>query len=364
MSAWRSEWDEHSQQYYYVHDLTNETTWEQPAGYTSNPQPQSPTSAHQITAGGASQWQEMIDESGNVYYYNTVTQESSWENPFKSQPEINPAKSLENPFKKMASKSKPEISTAQTPQKVISQKTRAEPTVKSAMKQTPKASSTTNPLASASSGASTPAAKKVQVVQAQTPATPPTIPKFLLSKSSLRGSVAVASPTSKATEKMSSLMSPSPQSKAGTPTVSVAMSHAQRHQSVIQSSTAKPVQIKLAFAHTAAEQKSATSSTSMGVKTDEKKEGGGGGGEATSTTLVGGGDDMDGDGEDTSKQDLAAELSTLNADTPIADVVRLIGSAGITIEQFGEKHFHFERRGIFQNKSTTERILSWKVRTI
>ena len=33
---------------------------------------------------------------------------------------------------------------------------------------------------------------------------------------------------------------------------------------------------------------------------------------------------------------------------------------GITIEQYGEKFFNFDRKGIFKSRTTIDKLLSWK----
>lgn len=33
---------------------------------------------------------------------------------------------------------------------------------------------------------------------------------------------------------------------------------------------------------------------------------------------------------------------------------------GITLEQYGEKFFNFDRKGIFKSRTTIEKLLSWK----
>ena len=67
---WQECYDDQGNLYYY-NAVTNETSWEKPAD---------------LLSGGATDWQECYDEQGNLYYYNAVTNETSWEKPASSGP--------------------------------------------------------------------------------------------------------------------------------------------------------------------------------------------------------------------------------------------------------------------------------------
>lgn len=64
---WEAIYDEGSQQYYYYNKVTNETSW-------SNP--------NESVASSNSAWEKLFDETSNkYYYYNSTTNETSWDPP-------------------------------------------------------------------------------------------------------------------------------------------------------------------------------------------------------------------------------------------------------------------------------------------
>ncbi|CAJ1953390.1 unnamed protein product [Cylindrotheca closterium] len=76
----KEEWvetvDPTSGQTYYYNQRTEETSWEKPASMTQTEDERATTSS------GSSEWVETVDPtSGQVYYYNQVTHETSWEKP-------------------------------------------------------------------------------------------------------------------------------------------------------------------------------------------------------------------------------------------------------------------------------------------
>jgi hypothetical protein len=75
-SGWEELKTEEGETYYY-NSFTDETSWEKPAGSASAPA-QAPAPA----AGGLPEgWQELKTDDGETYYYNSITDETSWERP-------------------------------------------------------------------------------------------------------------------------------------------------------------------------------------------------------------------------------------------------------------------------------------------
>ena len=74
---WLETVDPSSGQVYYYNSVTNETSWERPGGA---PAAAAPVAANTETL--LENWVETVDPtSGQPYYYNTVTHETSWEKP-------------------------------------------------------------------------------------------------------------------------------------------------------------------------------------------------------------------------------------------------------------------------------------------
>jgi hypothetical protein len=64
---WEAIFDEGTQQYYYFNKVTNETSW-------SNP--------NEVVASTSTNWEKILDEgSGKYYYFNSSTNETTWDPP-------------------------------------------------------------------------------------------------------------------------------------------------------------------------------------------------------------------------------------------------------------------------------------------
>eukprot|EP01031_Cornospumella_fuschlensis_P029760 gene29760-35935_t len=83
-SEWEEVYDESYGKSYYVNKLTGETSWEKPVDFiaASSHAEANPAVAPPGGTNNESEWMEQLDEtSGKVYYYNTLTNEVSWEKP-------------------------------------------------------------------------------------------------------------------------------------------------------------------------------------------------------------------------------------------------------------------------------------------
>ena len=89
---WTEVLDEGSNQVYYFNTVTGESSWEKPEGFQSTNEPDSPppTAAQDSLADDPplapeddpSNWEEVFDESSQAYYYvNNVTEATQWEKP-------------------------------------------------------------------------------------------------------------------------------------------------------------------------------------------------------------------------------------------------------------------------------------------
>ena len=75
---WEELYDESGNVYWYSH-ATGESSWEVPQEWTDLEQVES--YAEPAASSGREEWEELYDESGNAYYYNHTTGETSWEPP-------------------------------------------------------------------------------------------------------------------------------------------------------------------------------------------------------------------------------------------------------------------------------------------
>ncbi|KAH7476915.1 Rho GTPase-activating protein 27 [Phytophthora ramorum] len=90
---WERYVDSTTSKSFYYNPATNETRWAAPAdpdyaGIISHP-PHTTATADVPTSGQPKEWQEFLDEaSGQMFYYNTKTGESSWEPPADGSAEV------------------------------------------------------------------------------------------------------------------------------------------------------------------------------------------------------------------------------------------------------------------------------------
>ena len=96
-SDWVETADPTSGQTYYFNSKTNETSWEKPNSYSTaaadanNGSPSTPSmeAGQDATGGCESDWSETVDPtSGKAYYFNSKTGETSWEKPTAGEAEI------------------------------------------------------------------------------------------------------------------------------------------------------------------------------------------------------------------------------------------------------------------------------------
>jgi len=82
-NEWQECWTEEGYQYFY-NITSGESAWELPNNTTAIPSAESlsQSTSTTITTSKSGEWEEFQTEDGFVYYYNSVTGESSWDNPY------------------------------------------------------------------------------------------------------------------------------------------------------------------------------------------------------------------------------------------------------------------------------------------
>ncbi|XP_048470770.1 rho GTPase-activating protein 12 isoform X1 [Rhincodon typus] len=79
---WETHIDQATGQPFYYNVVTGETTWDSPFDSTDRKEPQTPRSRTSSTSNPFVEWESHLDEiSGQPYYYNPVTGETTWERP-------------------------------------------------------------------------------------------------------------------------------------------------------------------------------------------------------------------------------------------------------------------------------------------
>ncbi|KAJ8379032.1 hypothetical protein AAFF_G00232010 [Aldrovandia affinis] len=98
IEGWEVHTDTESGQEFYYHPATGQTTWDNPFNalldpevpleVLSSPLPaQSPAPSPPVPAAGSSDWEQLLDEtSGQHYFYNSVSGETSWDHPEQLSP--------------------------------------------------------------------------------------------------------------------------------------------------------------------------------------------------------------------------------------------------------------------------------------
>lgn len=96
---WETHTDKGSGQRFYYNCVTGETTWDSPFDQAEEtlPSPISPTSLSPLP--GEAEWEKHFDESsGQFYFYNLVTGETSWEPPPESELHRQGVKPMFSPY--------------------------------------------------------------------------------------------------------------------------------------------------------------------------------------------------------------------------------------------------------------------------
>jgi hypothetical protein len=420
MSDWAQYATAEGQAYFY-NSATGETSWEAPAELTASAQAvesAAPTAVASESSAADSSWGEYFDGDGNKYYYNTVTAETSWDPPpgFKREP----IEAAEPTSVATAASQQPEAATsteaddwstelyAETGQyyyfnkrtgltqwempeclKPVEATPQTEPQTNSSNLWGAKLKSTTT---KASAGQTETAARKRSInVKTNTPSTenaamPAVTPRQTLRKGSVRSSISspllpVATDgnntTASSAKDVSSTSEASisgkttPGKLAPTPTIASTQSPLTSVRKSISRSSVSVLSDDAAALPQSSTPSAGSTASSVPA---------GGSKDASSKSFrplmgVGKPDDLRNSAPATeeskssgSDSDDARVVSSLlqeidkysNVDDPAthAELVKRVD--GLSLEQFAEANFNFERRGLFQNKSAAEKLLAWR----
>jgi len=84
---WKEITDENGSIYYY-NEVTFETSWSFPVHLASEIPSSPPHRSSSSSSALPNGWQEVTDESGNIYYYNANTNETAWDRPSETKTSI------------------------------------------------------------------------------------------------------------------------------------------------------------------------------------------------------------------------------------------------------------------------------------
>uniref|UniRef100_UPI00398F4301 rho GTPase-activating protein 27-like isoform X2 n=1 Tax=Pristiophorus japonicus TaxID=55135 RepID=UPI00398F4301 len=96
LEQWETHTDQATGQPFYYNVVTEETTWDSPFDSSESREPQTPRSRSSSTSNPFGEWESHVDEaSGQPYFYNPVTGETTWEPPEQQEDEtIDPMNNL------------------------------------------------------------------------------------------------------------------------------------------------------------------------------------------------------------------------------------------------------------------------------
>jgi hypothetical protein len=368
--VWVESWDETSGRYYYYNTITYATVWDRPADFdgisSSSTAAVTETVSAATTEDDAANWVVGVDQSsGREYYYNNITQATQWDKP-QCLITIESAASPPPPPEKKDS------INIQAPKKISMIPMPGRPAINLGGGRPSLLANTTlkSPLVSPSSaaGSTSPVSGEISTFPKESANTSDTFEDSMsaikddqfqnrssseytdMINSRLTESSNVAPPAPGAPKRDSladfTMTAPAPRN--------VKISEDGESKTIEASGVPAPPPPKKLSAKQSFEQLRAMEAMSITECPDEDTT------EADGDISASAGDLKDVRDDPTDRKKTSVLL--YSDDKTTAELIDQV--TGITIEQYADKFFNFDRKGIFKSRTTVEKILTWKAELI